>query len=99
RLLRDLGVAAAAPWVERQDVPFAALAAIAAVTWNIPLVSAAHAHAWGWLENQVLVGVKLIPLGQVAGQRLLLELARRIPAVCDAAFARGDDEIGRSGES
>jgi urease accessory protein len=42
----------------------------------------------------VLAGVKLIPLGQVAGQRLLLELAQRIPAVADGALARGDDEIG-----
>jgi len=94
RLLRDLGVAAAGPWVEREDVPFAALTAIAAVAWDIPLEPAAYAHAWGWLENQVLAGVKLIPLGQVAGQRLLLELARAIPAVCDAALARSDDDIG-----
>lgn len=94
RLLRDLGVTAADPWVTRQDVPFAALAAIAAVAWSIPLASVAQAYAWSWLENQVLVGVKLIPLGQVAGQRLLLHLARRIPAVCDDALARSDDEIG-----
>lgn len=94
RLLRDLGVIAAGPWVERQDVPFAALMAIAAVAWDIPLAPAAHAYAWGWLENQVLVGVKLIPLGQVAGQRLLLELTRRIPAVCEGALTRSDDEIG-----
>lgn len=96
RLLRDLGIAAAAPWVERRDAPFTVLAALAAATWDVPLDAALHAHAWGWLENQVLVGVKLIPLGQVAGQRLLLELAPRIPAVCAAALARGDDEIGGS---
>lgn len=94
RLLRDLGIAAAAPWVERQDVPFAALTAIAAVAWNIPLVPTAQAFAWSWLENQVLAGVKLIPLGQVAGQRLLLELTQRIPVVCESALTRSDDEIG-----
>lgn len=94
RLLRDLGIGAAAPWVTRQDVPFAALAAIAAVAWDIPLAPAALALAWGWLENQVLAGVKLIPLGQVAGQRVLLELSRRIPALLESALARNDDEIG-----
>lgn len=94
RLLRDLGVAAAGAWVTRQDVPFAASMAIAAVAWGIPLVAAAQAHAWSWLENQVVAGVKLIPLGQVAGQRVLLELARCIPAVCERALARSDDEIG-----
>ena len=94
RLLRDLGVAAAGPWVVRQDAPFAALTALAAVAWGIPSETAAYAYAWGWLENQVLVGVKLIPLGQVAGQRLLLELARDIPAACHRALALTDDEIG-----
>jgi urease accessory protein len=94
RLLRDLGVAAGGAWVERRDAPFAALAAVAAVAWEIPLVPGANAYAWSWIENQVLAGVKLIPLGQVAGQRLLFDLARRIPAVCDAALARGDDDIG-----
>jgi urease accessory protein len=94
RLLRDLGVAAAGPWVESVDVPFASLAALAAATWDIPLVSAMHAHAWAWLENQVLAGIKLIPLGQVAGQRMLLDLTRRIPEVCDGALALSDDEIG-----
>jgi urease accessory protein len=94
RLLRDLEVRGAGVWVARQDVPFAALAAIAAVAWEIPATLAAHAYVWSWLENQVLVGVKLIPLGQVAGQRLLLDLARRIPAACADGLARSDDEIG-----
>lgn len=94
RLLRDLGVPAAGVWVRREDAPFAALTAVAAVAWEIPGTLAAHAYVWSWLENQVLVGVKLIPLGQVAGQRLLFDLPRRIPAACADGFARGDDEIG-----
>lgn len=96
RLLRDLGVDAAIPLAERREVPFAASTAIAAAEWGIPLAAAASAYAWSWLENQILAGIKLIPLGQVAGQRLLLELARSIPAVCDSALARGEDEIGGS---
>ena len=96
RLLRDLDVAAAAPWVERDDAPFAALAALAAAAWEVPLAPALHAHAFAWLENQVLVGVKLVPLGQVAGQRQLLALARAIPAACETALALDDDEIGGS---
>jgi urease accessory protein len=96
RLLRDLGVAAAAPWTERDDAPFAAVAALAAVAWDVPLVPAMHAHAYGWLENQVLAGVKLVPLGQVAGQRLLLALADTIPAACATARTLDDDDIGGS---
>lgn len=96
RLLRDLGVANAAAWAERDDAPFATVAALAAVAWQVPLEPALHAHAFGWLENQILAGVKLIPLGQVAGQRLLLTLARDLPAACDDALTLADDDIGGS---
>lgn len=94
RLLRDLGIDAAASWVERDDAPFAAVAALAAGAWDVPLDPLLNAYAFGWIENQVLAGVKLIPLGQVAGQRLLLGLTPRIPAVVESALALGDDEIG-----
>ena len=46
-----------------------------------------------WLENQVLVAVKALPLGQVAGQRMLLVLAGRIPAVVARASTLDDDDV------
>ena len=94
RLLSELGVHEANAWLARPVSPFVALAALAAVTWELPVMSAMNAVAWGWLENQVLVGVKLIPLGQVAGQRLLLNLSTKIPALCDLAIHMSNDEIG-----
>jgi len=94
RLLQALDVQAAAPWMSREHAPLAALSAIAAAEWGIASVAAAQAYAWGWLENQVLAGVKLVPLGQVAGQRLMFAIAGRIPATCTAALERGDDDIG-----
>lgn len=94
RLLRDLGVAAADPWVRADDAPLAALMAIACVAWGISRRACATAYCWGWLENQVLAGVKLIPLGQVAGQRLLIRLAPRIPDAIAHALSLGDDDIG-----
>ncbi len=94
RLLRDLEIATATPWVGRADVPFATMTAIAAAAWRLPLVPTLHAYAWGWLENQVLAGVKLIPLGQVAGQRLLLTLAAGIPVVVESALGLDDDDLG-----
>ena len=87
-------MAGAQRWLAERDTPFAALAALAAVAWEIPLSTALHAYAWGWLENQVLVGVKLIPLGQLAGQRLLLELSEGIPEACARALDYRDDELG-----
>ena len=46
-----------------------------------------------WLENQVLVAIKALPLGQVAGQTMLLELAARVPDVVARAKAIVDDDI------
>ncbi len=51
------------------------------------------AYVWSWLENQVLAAVKLVPLGQIAGQRLLASLGAAIPEAVATAMALGDDEI------
>ena len=45
-----------------------------------------HAYAFAWLENQVAAAIKAVPLGQVAGQRLISALSARIPETCEAAF-------------
>ncbi len=94
RLLDGLGVTAARPWLERADTPFAAVSAVGAVAWDIPCEQAALAYAWGWLENQVLVGVKLVPLGQLDGQKVLLQLAAKIPDALATALGCADDDIG-----
>ncbi|MGZ4971020.1 MAG: urease accessory protein UreF, partial [Methylobacter sp.] len=38
----------------------------------------------------------LVPLGQVAGQQLLTDLAGKIPALVDQALAIADHDIGGS---
>jgi urease accessory protein len=67
--------------------------ALAARGFSIPPDPALTAYVWAWLENQVLAAVKLVPLGQVAGQRLLASLAATIPALVDAAMTLGDDDL------
>ena len=55
---------------------------------------AAHlAYLWTWVENQVLAAIKSVPLGQLAGQRLLLALGERIPAAARAARTVADEDI------
>jgi urease accessory protein len=49
--------------------------ALAAVEWGIPLREAALGYAWCWLENQVTTAVKIVPLGQTDGQRVLFQLS------------------------
>jgi urease accessory protein len=54
--------------------------ALIARGFSVPADAALTAYIWSWLENQVLAAIKTIPLGQLAGQRLLAELGARIPA-------------------
>jgi urease accessory protein len=95
-LLIALGVPDAAAWratlAESQIAGFA----LAAARWEIPPGQAALGLAWTWLEGQVLAGVKLVPLGQTEGQRLLLRLAARLPQAVGRGLELGDLDIGAS---
>jgi urease accessory protein len=50
------------------------------------------AYLWVWLENQVMAAVKLVPLGQTAGQRLLLDLGPGLPAIAQRALELPESE-------
>jgi urease accessory protein len=67
--------------------------ALAACGFAIPPQPALTAYVWAWLENQVIAAVKLVPLGQVAGQRLLASLGAAIPAAVETAMTVADDEL------
>jgi len=67
--------------------------ALAARGFGISPQPALIAYIWAWLDNQVLAAVKLVPLGQVAGQRLLASLGAAIPSVVDTAMIVADDEL------
>ncbi len=67
--------------------------ACAATVWHIPVAACVQAYTWSWAENQVSAAMKTIPLGQVAGQRILLALGTRIPATVQAASEREDNEL------
>jgi urease accessory protein len=59
--------------------------AIAAASWHIDSRTAAVGYLHSWAGNLVGAGVKLIPLGQTAGQKLLLNLAPQIIATVERA--------------
>ncbi len=64
--------------------------------WGIGYERAAQGWLMSWLENQVLAAVKIIPLGQTAGQRVIFELGAQIPAIVASAATVEDIEIGAS---
>lgn len=95
-LLRGLDLAppeAATAAVARTQ---AAGVAWAARCWQIDTTASLLGYGWSWLEQQVLAGVKLIPLGQTAGQRLLMALAKQLPAAVATAKSLPDHAIGSS---
>jgi urease accessory protein len=96
RLLQDLGHSEMQPWVRQPDVTLATIFTYAAVQWGIILRETLIGYLWSWLENQVLCAVKLVPLGQVAGQRLLQQLALQIPVLVDQALNLPDHDLGGS---
>jgi urease accessory protein len=95
RVLGTLGIAAAAPWCHHPRVTQVNLFALACHHWTIPLAAAASAMLFAWAETQVAAAVRLVPLGQSAGQRILSRLGAAIPAVVAAGLAFSDDEIGQ----
>ncbi|WP_104203639.1 urease accessory protein UreF [Billgrantia saliphila] len=50
--------------------------------------------AWAWLENQLAVACKALPLGHTAAQRLIERLRPALVAAVDAALGLRDDELG-----
>lgn len=94
RLLIDLGVDQAAAWQQSVALCQAAPFALAAAHWGISPKDCLLGYAWGWLENQVAAAIKLIPLGQTAGQRLLLEMGGQLPEVLEKALDLSDEQIG-----
>ena len=74
RLLEELGLED----VPRGEVAFPVAFAFAAKSWSISPEDAVQAYLWSWLENQVMAAVKAVPLGQTAGQKMLLSLSTKI---------------------
>ncbi len=94
RLLGLLGIGEAEGWIAHPHATFATLFSLATVHWEIPLADAAAGYLWAWAEAQVAAAVKLIPLGQTAGQRILSRAIEVIPEAVRFGLTLKDDEIG-----
>lgn len=93
-LLSDLGISEAAPYRQSDKAPFVCLLALAGVKWQVPIEHLTAGMLWSWSENQVAVAIKLMPLGQTVGQKMLLQIAEGIPATVDRSLQLTDEDIG-----
>jgi urease accessory protein len=94
RVLVALDLEDAASWTTRTYVTHAAMFALAAVRFEVPIEAALAGHAFSWAEAITSAAVRLVPLGQNAGQRLLAAAGAAIPAIVKRALALPDQEIG-----
>ncbi len=91
RLLAELGIGQVERLGPEVGLPTAFACAVDAL--GIGHEEALLAMLFSWAENQVLVCVKSVPLGQVAGQRMLLSLRDEIALAATTARTLGDDEL------
>ena len=84
-------------FLARQTEPHLALGwALAARAWGISPQDALAAWLWSWLENQLAVLMKTLPLGQQAAQRMTSELS---PALQQAQQHASNLDLSRLGSA
>jgi len=76
--------------LELEEPSFPAAYAFAATRWAIEPRAAVMAYLWSWLENQVMAAVKAVPIGQTAGQKILLALGEGLGQIADEAASMSD---------
>ena len=96
KLALDLGIgdkAMCAILQTQAEVPLPTALAYCAVALDVPHEAALLGMLFSWTENQVLVCVKSVPLGQVAGQRMLLSLRPEVEEAARIAQSLEDGEL------
>jgi urease accessory protein len=78
RLLPQLDVEIDALQLQACKLTQLAGIAVAAAQWGIARDKLYAGYLWSWLENAVMAGVKLVPLGQTQGQQTLKSMASSI---------------------
>ncbi|MDJ1183344.1 urease accessory protein UreF [Roseofilum casamattae] len=67
--------------------------AIACAHWQIVITDAILAYLHGWVANAIAAGVKLIPLGQTSGQKLLFQLHPQIAEIVPEILALDETNL------
>ncbi|SFE82821.1 urease accessory protein UreF [Nitrosomonas sp. Nm166] len=96
KLIMDLKIAdesLQAILASQSEIPLPTAFACAAEALAVPHEAALLGMLFSLVENQVLVCVKSVPLGQVAGQRLLFSLHAMIETASLRAQQLKDDEL------
>lgn len=77
-----------------EDPGYVTVFAWVAAQRHIPVRQSLLGFAWGWLENQLAVACKAMPLGHTAAQRLIEQLRPKLVTAIDAALTLPDEQLG-----
>ena len=94
KLLTDLQVSLPVSWQRDEHVSYATMFIMSAYYWSVSLEDALAGYLWAWCENQVAAAIKIVPLGQTAGQRILSQLIKHIPEVIAQGMVLEEEQVG-----
>ncbi len=84
-------------WPERfkdMNTSYSAAYGFACAMQGVDRQQAAEGLMWAWCEKQVAAAIKLVPLGQTAGQRILTAAIDKIPEAANRGLQCSDEDIG-----
>lgn len=93
RLMTNLDMAPAAEMLP-DNAGYVTLFSAMAASRGVGTHAAMLGFAWAWLENQLAVACKALPLGHSAAQRLIERLRPALVAAVTRAEALEDDQLG-----
>ncbi len=82
------------PELETENIAFVTTFSFACQHWSIDRLEAVHGLLWSWCENQVAAAIKLVPLGQTSGQRILSMAIESIASSIEKGQLCVDEDIG-----
>lgn len=94
RVLTTLEIPPSAGFVPMGPPTLAAEFARGAAAFGVDIRTATETFAFTWAEAQASAAVRLVPLGQSAGVRIVARAAAAIPAAVVIALEIGDDDLG-----
>ena len=59
---------------------------------KVQAINGLHIYLYSWLENQVMAAIKSIPLGQVAGQKIIVAIGKKLSLHLDVVIKQSKSE-------
>lgn len=92
-VLKATGEIDSGPLDRIEQLAFPTAFSFAAHGLGVPMQEGLIGYLWAWGENQVSAAMKLVPLGQSSGQRILAKLIGLLPGIAARALDGDDDAL------